>query len=134
MMAEFFKGMPMFKSLVVLVGTALLLPAWAQSQGQSGAKAQPYPLSAQAKARADADITARLQARAIAEAQALATADARVALRHEGFRALGEVGAASVDGVGLVLAGVVAMVCLGWMGPGECAKKPRARVLTGAMP
>ncbi len=36
---------------------------------------------------------------AIAEAQALATADARVALRHEGFRALGEVGAASVDGV-----------------------------------
>ena len=74
MMAEFFKGMPMFKSLVVLVGTALLLPAWAQSQGQSGAKAQPYPLSAQAKARADADITARLQARAIAEAAAQAAA------------------------------------------------------------
>lgn len=36
---------------------------------------------------------------AIAEAQALAAADARVALRHEGFRALGELGAASVDGV-----------------------------------
>ena len=72
MMAEFFKGMPMFKNLVVLVGTALLLPAGAQSQAQIGAKTQPYPLSAQAKARADADITARLQARAIAEAAAQA--------------------------------------------------------------
>src|SRR5690606_31084715 len=36
---------------------------------------------------------------AITEAQALAASDARVALRHEGFRALGELGAASVDGV-----------------------------------
>ncbi len=36
---------------------------------------------------------------AIAEAQALAAADARVALRHEGFRALGALGAGSVDGV-----------------------------------
>ncbi|MBL0918339.1 MAG: 16S rRNA (cytosine(1402)-N(4))-methyltransferase RsmH [Hydrogenophaga sp.] len=36
---------------------------------------------------------------AIAEAQALAARDARVALRHEGFRALGELGVASVDGV-----------------------------------
>ena len=74
MMAEFFKGMPMFKSLVVLVGTALLLPAWAQSQGQFGAKTQLHSLPAQAKARADADITARLQARAIAEAAAQAAA------------------------------------------------------------
>jgi hypothetical protein len=77
MMAQFFKGMPMFKSLVVLVGAALLLPAWAQSQGQSGPKAQPSPLSAQAKARADAEITARLQARAIAEAAAQAAALAK---------------------------------------------------------
>lgn len=36
---------------------------------------------------------------AIAEAQALASRDARVALRHEGFRSLGELGAASVNGV-----------------------------------
>ncbi len=36
---------------------------------------------------------------AIAEAQALAAADARVALRHEGFRSLGELGASTVDGV-----------------------------------
>lgn len=36
---------------------------------------------------------------AIAEAQALAGADPRVALRHEGFRALGELGTAAVDGV-----------------------------------
>lgn len=72
MMTEFFKGMPMFKNLVVLVGAALLLPVWAQSQGQSGAKAQAHRSSAQAKARADADLTARLQARAIAEAAAQA--------------------------------------------------------------
>jgi hypothetical protein len=62
----------MFKNLVVLVGAALLLPVWAQSQGQSGAKAQAHRSSAQAKARADADLTARLQARAIAEAAAQA--------------------------------------------------------------
>ncbi len=36
---------------------------------------------------------------AIAEAQALAARDARVALRHEGFRSLGELGVASVNGV-----------------------------------
>jgi 16S rRNA (cytosine1402-N4)-methyltransferase len=36
---------------------------------------------------------------AIAEAQALAAADARVALRHEGFRALGELGVSVVNGV-----------------------------------
>jgi len=36
---------------------------------------------------------------AIAAAQALSASDARVSLRHEGFRALGELGAASVDGV-----------------------------------
>jgi hypothetical protein len=77
MMAQFFKGMPMLKSLVVLVCAVLLLPAWAQSQGQSGAKAQPYGSSAQSKARAEADLTARLQARAIAEAAALAAALAK---------------------------------------------------------
>jgi hypothetical protein len=77
MMAEFFKGMPMFKSIVVLVSAALLLPAWAQSQGQSGAKAQAHRSSAQAKARADADLTARLQARAIAEAAAQTAALAK---------------------------------------------------------
>jgi hypothetical protein len=77
MMAEFFKGMPMFKNLVVLVVAALLLPAWAQSQGQFGAKVQPYPLTAQTKARAEADITASLQARAIAEAAAQAAAMAK---------------------------------------------------------
>ena len=74
MMAELFKGVPMLKNLVVLVCAALLLPAWAQSQGQFGAKTQPHSLPAQAKARADADITARLQARAIAEAAAQAAA------------------------------------------------------------
>src|SRR5690606_3605578 len=36
---------------------------------------------------------------AIAAAQALAATDARVRVRHAGFRALGELGAASVDGV-----------------------------------
>ena len=77
MMAQFFKGMPMLKSLVVLVCAALLLPAWAQSQGQSGAKTQPYGSSVQAKARAEADLTARLQARAIAEAAAQAAALAK---------------------------------------------------------
>ena len=74
MMAELFKGVPMLKNLFVLVCAALLLPAWAQSQGQFGAKTQPHSLPAQAKARADADITARLQARAIAEAAAQAAA------------------------------------------------------------
>ena len=74
MMAELFKGVPMLKNLVVLVCAALLLPAWAQSQGQFGAKTQLHSLPAQAKARADADITARLQARAIAEAAAQAAA------------------------------------------------------------
>ena len=77
MMAEFFKGMPMFKNLVVLIGAALLLPAWAQSQGQSGAKAQAHRSSAQAKARVEADLTARLQARAIAEAAAQMAAMAK---------------------------------------------------------
>jgi hypothetical protein len=77
MMAQFFKGMPMLKSLVVLVCAVLLLPAWAQSQGQSGAKAQPHGSSAQSKARAEADLTARLQARAIAEAAAQAAALAK---------------------------------------------------------
>ena len=77
MMAELFKGVPMLKNLVVLVCAALLLPAWAQSQGQFGAKTQPHSLPAQAKARADADITARLQARAIAEAAAQAAALAK---------------------------------------------------------
>jgi hypothetical protein len=77
MMDEFFKGMPMFKNLVVLIGAALLLPAWAQSQGQSGAKAQDHRSSAQAKARAEADLTARLQARAIAEAAAQMAAMAK---------------------------------------------------------
>ena len=77
MMAELFKGVPMLKNLFVLVCAALLLPAWAQSQGQFGAKTQPHSLPAQAKARADADITARLQARAIAEAAAQAAALAK---------------------------------------------------------
>jgi hypothetical protein len=77
MMDEFFKGLPMFKNLVVLVGAALLLPVWAQSQGQSGAKAQDHRSSAQVKARAEADITASLQARAIAEAAAQAAALAK---------------------------------------------------------
>ena len=77
MMDEFFKGMPMFKNLVVLIGAVLLLPAWAQSQGQSGAKAQDHRSSAQAKARVEADLTARLQARAIAEAAAQMAAMAK---------------------------------------------------------
>jgi hypothetical protein len=77
MMAPFFKGMPMFKSVVVLVCAVLLLPAWAQSQGQSGTKAQAHRSSAQVKARADADLTASLQARAIAEAAAQAAALAK---------------------------------------------------------
>jgi len=77
MMAELFKGMPMFKNLVVLIFAALLLPAGAQSQGQSGAKAQAHRSSAQAKFRAEADITARLQAQAIAEAAAQAAALAK---------------------------------------------------------
>ena len=77
MMAPFFKGMPMFKSVVVLVCAVLLLPAWAQSQGQSGTKAQAHRSSAQVKARAEADITASLQARAIAEAAAQAAALAK---------------------------------------------------------
>ena len=73
MMSAVFKGVSMFKRLVVLVCT-LLLPAWAQSQGHSGAKAKLSPTSAQVKARASADLTARLQARAIAEAAAQAAA------------------------------------------------------------
>ena len=77
MMAQFFKGMPMLKSLVVLVCAVLLLPAWAQCQGQSGTKAQAHRSSAQVKARAEADLTARLQARAIAEAAAQAAALAK---------------------------------------------------------
>ena len=77
MMPAVFKGMAMFKRLVVLVCT-LLLPAWAQSQGHSGTKAKPPQTSAQAKARAAADLTARLQARAIAEAAAQAAAQAAV--------------------------------------------------------
>jgi hypothetical protein len=78
MMPAVFKGMSMFKRLVVLVCTLLLLPAWAQSQGHSGTKAKPPQTSAQAKARAAADLTARLQARAIAEAAAQAAAQAAV--------------------------------------------------------
>ena len=77
MMSAVFKGVSMFKRLVVLVCT-LLLPAWAQSQGHSGAKAKLSPTSAQVKARASADLTARLQARAIAEAAAQAAAQEAV--------------------------------------------------------
>jgi hypothetical protein len=77
MLAQFFNGMPMLKSLVVLVCAVLLLPAWAQSQGQSGTKAQAHRSSAQVKARPEADLTARLQARAIAEAAAQAAALAK---------------------------------------------------------
>ena len=73
MMPAVFKGMSMLKRLVVLV-CAMLLPAWAQSQGHSGTKAKPPKTSAQAKATAAADLTARLQARAIAEAKAQAAA------------------------------------------------------------
>jgi hypothetical protein len=78
MMSAVFKGMSMFKGLVVLVCAVLMLPSWAQSQGQASAKsranvnAKAPEASAQAKARAAADLTARLQARAIAEAQAQA--------------------------------------------------------------
>ncbi len=36
---------------------------------------------------------------AVAEAEALAAADSRLAIRHEGFRALGDVGAGCADGV-----------------------------------
>jgi hypothetical protein len=80
MMSAVFKGMSMFKGLVVLVCAVLMLPSWAQSQGQASAKsranvnAKAPEASAQAKARAAADLTARLQARAIAEAQAQAAA------------------------------------------------------------
>ena len=78
MMSAVFKGMSMFKGLVVLVCVVLMLPSWAQSQGQASAKsranvnAKAPEAAAQAKARAAADLTARLQARAIAEAQAQA--------------------------------------------------------------
>lgn len=80
MMSAVFKGMSMFKGLVVLVCAVLMLPSWAQSQGQASAKsraqvnAKAPEASAQAKDRAAADLTARLQARAIAEAQAQAAA------------------------------------------------------------
>lgn len=76
MMSAVFKGMSMFKRLVVLVCTLILLPSLAQSQGQASAKvkATPAETSAQAKARATADLTALLQARAIAQAQAQAAA------------------------------------------------------------
>ena len=78
MMSAVFKGMSMFKGLVVLVCALLMLPSWAQSQGQASAKprgnAKAPEASAQAKARAAADLTARLQARAIAQAQAQAAA------------------------------------------------------------
>jgi len=80
MMSAVFKGMSMFKGLVVLVCAVLMLPSWAQSQGQASAKSRAHvnakapEASAQAKDRAAADLTARLQARAIAEAQAQAAA------------------------------------------------------------
>jgi hypothetical protein len=80
MMSAVFKGMSMFKGLVVLVCAVLMLPSWAQSQGQASAKsranvnAKAPEASAQAKVRAAADLTPRLQARAIAEAQAQAAA------------------------------------------------------------
>ena len=78
MMSAVFKGMSMFKGLVVLVCAVLMLPSWAQSQGQASAKPRPNAkapeASAQAKARAAADLTALLQARAIAQAQAQAAA------------------------------------------------------------
>lgn len=78
MMSAVFKGMSMFKGLVVLLWAVLMLPSWAQSQGLASAKSQANvnakapEAAAQAKARAAADLTARLQARAIAEAQAQA--------------------------------------------------------------
>ena len=78
MMSAVFKGVSMFKGLVVLVCAVLMLPSWAQSQGQASAKsranAKAPEASAQAKARAAADLTALLQARAIAQAQAQAAA------------------------------------------------------------
>ena len=73
-----FKGVSMFKGLVVLVCAVLMLPSWAQSQGQASAKsranAKAPEASAQAKARSAADLAALLQARAIAQAQAQAAA------------------------------------------------------------
>ena len=76
MMSAVFKGVSMFKGLVVCA--VLMLPSWAQSQGQASAKshanAKAPEASAQAKARAAADLTALLQARAIAQAQAQAAA------------------------------------------------------------
>ena len=78
MMSAVFKGVSMFKGLVVLVCAVLMLPSWAQSQSQASAKshanAKAPEASAQAKARAAADLTALLQARAIAQAQAQAAA------------------------------------------------------------
>ena len=78
MMSAVFKGVSMFKGLVVVVCALLMLPSWAQSQGQASAKshanAKAPEASAQAKARAAADLTALLQARAIAQAQAQAAA------------------------------------------------------------
>lgn len=82
MMSAVFKGVSMFKGLVVVVCAVLMLPSWAQSQGQASAKsranananAKAPEASAQSKARAAADLTALLQARAIAQAQAQAAA------------------------------------------------------------
>lgn len=83
MMSAVFKGVSMFKGLVVVVCAVLMLPSWAQSQGQASAKsranAKAPEASAQAKARAAADLTALLQARAIAQAQAQAAALAQAA-------------------------------------------------------
>lgn len=82
MMSAVFKGVSMFKGLVVVVCAVLMLPSWAQSQSQASAKpranaianAKAPEASAQSKARAAADLTALLQARAIAQAQAQAAA------------------------------------------------------------
>lgn len=78
MISALFKGVSMFKGLVVVVWAVLMLPSWAQSQGQASTKsranAKAPEASAQAKARAAADLTALLQARAIAQAQAQAAA------------------------------------------------------------
>ena len=87
MMSAVFKGVSMFKGLVVVVCALLMLPSWAQSQGQASAKsranananAKAPEASAQSKARAAADLTALLQARAIAQAQAQAAALAQAA-------------------------------------------------------
>lgn len=83
MMSAVFKGVSMFKGLVVVVCAVLMLPSWAQSQGQASAKshanAKAPEASAQAKARAAADLTALLQARAIAQAKAQAAALAQAA-------------------------------------------------------